>query len=138
MVTGFFPRLTIYGDWDWHHRQSEDLLFGVGEDVEDTGYSFGLRYAVPGTARAKPFLRIGGLYKHVEIEDNDGSLVADSKHTGRGWEAGGGLDVRLNDSWSLTPGVRYRRFEPTVRFGGTETSTTLAYVMFDVGIALKF
>jgi opacity protein-like surface antigen len=75
---------------------------------------------------------------HVEIENEDaGDLVADAEHT-FGFEAGGGLDLALNDQWSLTPGVRYRRFEPKVRFGGTESSSTLSYVAFDVGIAVKF
>jgi opacity protein-like surface antigen len=85
----------------------------------------------PGCARAASSI-------NVEIEDEDaGDLVADSKHT-FGFEVGGGLDVTLNDRWSLTPGVRYRRFEPKVRFGGAESSNTLSYVTFDVGIAVRF
>jgi opacity protein-like surface antigen len=83
-------------------------------------------------------VRAGGLFNHVEIEDEDaGDLIADSKHT-LGFEVGGGLDVTLNDRWSLTPGVRYRRFEPNVRFNGAESSSTLSYVTVDVGLALRF
>ena len=104
--------------------------------VEDTGYAFGLRYVLPVSYRAKPWVRAGGLYNHVEIEgSSDGLLVADSKHT-LGLEAGGGLEVALGGPWSLTPGFRYRRFEPTVRFGGVESSTTLSDVTFDVGTVL--
>jgi len=132
------PDLFVYGAWDWQNRAAQMPLFGTAADVEDTGYAFGLRYVAPLASRAKPWVRAGGLFNHVEIEDEDaGDLVADSKHA-LGFEVGGGVDVMLNDRWSLTPGVRYRRFEPTVRFGGTESSSTLSYVTFDVGIALKF
>ena len=55
-----------------------------------------------------------------------------------GLEVGGGLEVALGGPWSLTPGVRYRRFEPTVRFGGVESSTTLSDLTFDVGMVLRF
>lgn len=132
------PDLSVYGAWDWQNRRAKARLFGANADVEDTGYAFGFRYAAPASSRAKPWLRAGGLYTHVEIEDEDeGDLLADSKPTW-GFEVGGGLDVVLNDRWSLTPGVRYRRFEPTVRFGGVDLSSTLSYFAVDVGIALKF
>jgi hypothetical protein len=55
-----------------------------------------------------------------------------------GLEIGGGLEVALGGAWSLTPGLRRRRFEPTVRFGGIESSSTLSDVTFDVGMVLRF
>jgi hypothetical protein len=93
---------------------------------------------MPVPYRAKPWVRAGGLYNHVEIEGSpDGLLVADSKHT-LGMEFGGGLEVGLGGGRSLTPGLRYRRFEPTVRFGGVESSSTLSDVTFDLGMVLGF
>lgn len=132
------PDVFIYGAWDWQNRAARTQLFGTAADIEDTGYTFGLRYVAPLSGRAKPWVRAGGLFNHVEIEDEPaGELIADSKHT-LGFEVGGGFDVALNDRWSLTPGVRYRRFEPKVRFGGAESSSTLSYVTVDIGVALKF
>lgn len=132
------PDLYLYGAWDWQQHRSKTPLFGVTADVEDTGYAFGLRYVAPVASRAKPWVRAGGLYNHVEIENsNTGSLVADSEHT-FGFEVGGGLDVALNDAWSLTPGVRYRRFELDVRRGSVRSPTTLSYITYDVGLMLKF
>ena len=132
------PDLFVYGAWDWQNRAAKTPLFGTTVDVEDTGYAFGLRYVAPLSGRAKPWVRAGGLFNHVEIEDEAaGDLVADSKHT-FGFEVGGGLDVTLNERWSLTPGVRYRRFEPKVRSGRAESSSTLSYVTLDVGIAVRF
>jgi len=55
-----------------------------------------------------------------------------------GLEVGGGLEVALGGPWTLTPGLRYRRFEPKVRFGGVESSSTLSDVTFDVGMVLRF
>ena len=132
------PALFVYGAWDWQNRGAKSPLFGATVDVEDTGYAFGLKFVAPGSSRAKPWLRAGGLWNHVEIENEAaGDLIADSEHTW-GFEVGGGLDIGLSDRWSLNPGVRYRRFEPNVRFGGLESSATLSYVVIDVGVALKF
>ena len=132
------PDLFAYGGWDWQHHNTTAPVFSVGAHVEETGYAFGLRYVMPVSYRAKPWVRAGGLYNHAEIEgSSDGLLVADSKHT-LGLEMGGGLEFGLGGAWSLTPGLRYRRFEPTVRFGGAESSSVLSDVTFDVGIVLRF
>ena len=132
------PDLFAYGGWDWQHHSAKTPLFGEGWHVEDTGYSFGLRYVIPISDRARPWFRAGGLYNHAEIERSfDGVLVADSKHT-LGLEVGGGVELAMAGPWSVTPGIRYRRFEPTVRFGGKESSSTLSDVTFDIGMVLRF
>jgi opacity protein-like surface antigen len=131
------PGTFVYGGWDWQHHRAKSPLFGRMEDVEDTGYAFGLRIVPAIASPVKPWVRGGALFNHIEIEDDEGSLVADSEHTW-GWEIGGGLDLSFGGSWSLTPGLRYRRFEPDVRFGATRTPATLGYVTYDVGIAWKF
>ena len=132
------PDLFAYGGWDWQHHRAKAQLFGVSAHVEDTGYAFGLRYVVPVSYRTNPWVRAGGLYNHVEIEGaSDGLPVADSKHT-LGLDVGAGVEVALGSAWRFTPGVRYRRFEPTVRLNGVESSSTLSDVAFDVGMMLKF
>ena len=131
------PALFVYGGWAWQQHRAKTELFGTKADVGDNGYAFGLRYVVPMSTRARPWVRAGGLYNHAEIEGSDGSLLADSQHT-LGWEAGGGLEISLNEAWSLTPGVRYRRLEPKVRRGGFESSNRLSDVTFDVGMVLRF
>lgn len=130
------PGTFVYGGWDWQHHRAKTPIFGM-EDVEDTGYAFGLRIVPPIPSPVKPWVRGGALYNHIEIEDDEGSLVADSEHTW-GWEIGGGLDLSFGGSWSLTPGFRYRRFEPDVRFGTTRTPANLEYLVYDLGIAWRF
>jgi hypothetical protein len=51
------PDLFAYGGWDWQHHRAKAPLFGVSAHVEDTGYAFGLRYVVPVSYRAKPWVR---------------------------------------------------------------------------------
>lgn len=132
------PNLFVYGAWDWQNRAAKTPLFGARADVEDTGFTFGVGYVVPLGTRVKPWVRVGGLLSHVEIDDEPAKdQIANSGYS-FGVEVAGGLEVPLNDRWSLTPGLRYRRFEPKVRFGGRESSTTLAYVAVDVGVAVKF
>jgi opacity protein-like surface antigen len=124
--------------WDWQHHATRKEVFGQGAQVEDNGYAFGLRYVLPLGSRTRPWVRGGGLFNHVEIRESwDGEPLADSEHT-LGVEVAGGLDVTLSGPWSLTPGVRYRRFEPTVRSGGVEATSTLSDVTFDLGVMLRF
>lgn len=131
------PGVSLFGGWDRQHHRAEDQIVGMEVELEDTGYVYGVRFEAPAGARVKPFVRVAGLWNHVEVESEDGEALAESDHTW-GFEAGAGLDVSVGRTWSLTPGVRYRRFEPTVRFGSTELPATLAYVVFDVGIAWRF
>lgn len=131
------PAVSLYGGWDWQHRRAATPLFGRSADVEDTGYVFGVRYIAPRRSVATPWVRAGALYNHIEIEDTDGGTVVDSAHTW-GWEFGGGLDIVMGEAWNLTPGVRYRRFEPAARFGGVELPATLSYLVFDVGVGFSW
>jgi len=132
------PDLFAYGGWDWQHHGTQTTVFGQGAQVEDNGYAFGLRYVLPLGSRTRPWVRGGGLFNHVEIRESwEGEQLADSKHT-LGMEVAGGVEVALSGPWSLTPGLRYRRFEPTVRSGGVESSSTLSDVTFDVGVMLRF
>lgn len=132
------PDLFAYGGWDGQYHHSKAPLFGEASRVFDTGYAFGLRYVVPLAYRAKPWVRGGGLYNHIEIRESfDGPAVADSKHA-LGVEGAGGLEVALNNAWSVTPGLRYRRFEPKVRVDGGEATRTLSDVSFEMGVMFRF
>jgi len=82
-------------------------------------------------------VRVGALYNNVELEDGNGNAINETDRVW-GWEAGAGLDVPLGGSLRLTPGVRYRRFEPTLGLGSATFESTLAYVVLDVGLALRF
>lgn len=130
------PAVSVYGGWDWQRRSVEDRLFGAEGRLIDTGYVFGVKLT-PGTSRFAPWLRAGALYNHVELEDANGNAIADTDHVW-GWEAGAGIDVPIGGSLRLTPGVRYRRFAPMLQLGSASFESTLAYLVVDVGLAVRF
>jgi hypothetical protein len=133
------PHLHIYGGWDWMHFSSDQSFAGGELDFEETGYTFGLRFEHPFKPDAQLAYRLeaGGIYKHVEIEDDEGDLVADSGHE-LGFEAGAGLLVPLGAQWSLTPTIRLRSFEPSFTIGTTTTDGTMRYIGFELGISRRF
>lgn len=139
----FSPHLGAYAGWDWVRFSPTDSFAGPDTDLEQTGYAFGLRFehpfegedpAVEGLAY---WLRAGGIYDHVEVEDADGDIIADSGH-GLGWEAGLGLAYWITDRWSFTPGVRFRSLSRDIEVGAGTTELDLQYVGFEIGVARAF
>jgi opacity protein-like surface antigen len=139
--------LQAYAGWEWHRFKSDELLVEESTDVEETGYTFGLRFAHPFTGeatttrgtRAAPgyWLRAGGLINHIELEDEGGDVVSDTKH-GLGWEVGAGVTVPLSDRFSLTPGVRFRSLPRDLTVGSITRSVTLNYATATVGLTFAF
>lgn len=137
----FLPHLAVYAGWDWFRFGSGTSFAGNEVDFEETGYVFGLRFEHP-----LPFdpgiplayrLHGGATYKHLELEDTDGVLLADSGH-GFGWEVGGALTWDVNPRWYLSPGVRYRALDRSVEIDGSTTDLELAYVTVHLGVGLRF
>lgn len=131
------PHLAVYAGWDWHHFPSDGPSAGGDMDIEDTGYTFGLRFEHPITSRAGYWVRAGGTANHIEMEDAGGDIVFDSGH-GLGWEVGGGVAVPIGQRLTLTPGVRYRTLSRDVEIGGLTSPVDLRYVTVGVGIAYQF
>lgn len=131
--------LSAYAGWDWVHFTTDDGF--VGEmDVEETGYALGLRFDHPFGAEEGSvgwFVRSGATINHIEIEDDDGEIVADTEH-GLGWEAGAGVWFDLGRSWRLTPGVRYRALSRDLEFEDVTTPIDLTYVSVSVGLVRIF
>ena len=133
----FMPHLAAYAGWEWHMQQSTQLLVGETLDLNDTGYTFGLRFEHPLVARTAGWLRAGGLANHIEIENTEGVIIQDTGH-GLGWEVGGGLTVPIAARLALTPGLRYRTLSRDVKVGGPTRSSTLSYVTTGIGLAYTF
>lgn len=136
----FLPHLGVYAGWDWAHFNPDNSFAGADVDLEETGYSFGLRFEHPfsgeegGTAW---WGRAGGTYAHLEFENQDGDLIVDSGH-GLGWEVAGGIAYGFRPAWVLNPGVRFRSLSRDVTIGNTTRSVDLSYLAFEVGIARRF
>lgn len=132
----FMPHLGAYAGWNWNHYATSALLPGE-VDVEETGYALGLRFEHPMTAQLDGWLRAGALIAHFELEDHDGSFIADSKH-GLGWEVAAGVTVPLGSRFALTPGIGYRSLTRKIEIGSTRQDVTLAGVNVGTGIVYRF
>ena len=115
-------------------------MLGGQLDPEATGYCAGLRFEHPlGHTSLAYILRVGVTLEHIEVEDDEGDLVADSDH-GLGFEAGVGVAVPLGEHWRLTPGVRYRALtrELADDSPAPDVEMDLKYFAFEVGVARSF
>ena len=131
------PHLGVYAGWDWHRFVTDEPFSGGNYDIEDTGYVFGLQFRHPITSRVGGWLRGGGIYNHIELEDDAGSIIADSGHE-LGWEAGGGMLFPIGERFVLTPGVRYRTFSATLDAGDGDVPVDLSYIAAEIGLTYSF
>ncbi len=131
----FMPHLGVYAGWGWHQFTTDDMVVGNDMDVEETGYTFGLQFTHPieGTSLSY-FFRAGGVHNHIEVENDEGDITADSGH-GLGWQAEAGIVVSMNDHWSLMPGVRYRALSRDLEIENVTTNVDLNYI--SVGVSFS-
>ncbi len=134
----FMPHLGVYAGWGYNAFSAENSFAGNEIDFEETGYVFGLQFKHPiGISPVSYYVRAGGLYNHIEIENTDGDIIGDTGH-GFGWQAAGGVDIPLGRNWSLTPGVKFNSLSGDVNMEGTNTQLDLNYIQVRVGILKKF
>jgi opacity protein-like surface antigen len=133
----FLPHMLAYAGWDWFLLRTDEPFAGADYDVENNGYAFGLQFQHPVLKDVGYWVRAGGLYNHIELEDSNGDQIADSGHD-LGWEAGGGLRVPLGQHFALTPGVRYRTLSTDLSVGQTTYPVDLSYVTAEIGVQYNF
>lgn len=135
----FLPHLAAYGGWGYGRSSADGTSFaGTDVDVEETGYTFGLQFVHPvRTSRYGYFIRAGGVYNHIEIENDAGDITADSGH-GLGWQIGAGPVVTLGQKWTVMPGLRYRSLSRNIDVGGGSADVDLTYFSAGVGITRTF
>jgi opacity protein-like surface antigen len=132
----FFEHMSVYAGWDWTFFNLDESFAGSDMDFEETGYVFGLRWEHPFQGEAGQglagWIRAGGSYKHIEVEDDEGEMVDDSGH-GLGWEVGAGLSIPLGGSWRLTPGVRYKSLSRDLSVESATADWDVSDFSFEVG-----
>lgn len=138
----FMEHLGAYAGWGYNTFRTDAPAFPdpAGDtDVDETGYTFGLQYIRPfGTSeRVFYLLRVGGIYNHIEVENEAGDITADSGH-GLGWEMGAGVQIDLGNNWNLRPQIGFRALSRELELGQTRVDVDLNYVSFGVGIAKGF
>jgi len=134
----FMPHTGVYAGWGWNKFGSDQSFAGNDIDFEETGYVFGLQFKHPLlNLPLSYYLRAGGLYNHIEIENTDGEIIMDSGHE-LGWQLAGGFDINLGKNWNLTPGVKFNSLNCDIENNGVNVPLELNYLSFRVGILKNF
>lgn len=138
----FMEYLGAYVGWGYNTFNSDAAITfpGTGDtDFDETGYTFGLQFIHPiGSSDNLSYLvRAGGIYNHIEVENDAGDITADSGH-GLGWEIGGGIQIGLGNNWNLRPQIGYRALSRDIEIGEVTTEIDLNYVAFGAGIVKIF
>jgi Outer membrane protein beta-barrel domain len=135
---GFTPKFGTYIGWGWHLFHAGSALTGFDVDAKETGYSLGVQWRDRfGNSAIGYRVRAGVTINRIEIENDAGDIVADSKH-GVGFEVGAALIVPLDGAWELTPGITYRSLSRDMTIANQKRDVDLRYVAVGVGIVRRF
>lgn len=133
----FMPHLGVYAGWGWNSFEVDEET-QLGElEIDETGYSFGLRFIHPINNSVSYLVGLGGIYKHFEAENSSGDITGDSDHE-LGFEIQGGLVLEFGRGFDLRPQVIYRSLSATSDLGTLESEIDLQYLSIGIGIAKKF
>jgi len=128
----------IYAGWGYNSFSTETSSSEANRDYEETGYVLGLQFAYPSDGGILSyFLRLGALYNHIEIENDNGDILNDTGH-GLGFQLAGGINIRLGSGWSLTPGFKYNSLSDKTEFEGTSMQLDYRYISARIGIMRRF
>lgn len=134
----FMPHTGVYAGWGWNRFGADESFAGSDVCFEETGYVFGLQFKHPiSTWPIAYYLRAGGLYNHIEIENSDGDIIGDTGH-GLGFQLAAGIDYSLGKNWSITPGLKFNSLSGDVEIEGVTTSLNHNYLSLRVGIIKRF
>lgn len=132
------PDVGIYAGWGWNKFNADNAFMTTRVDIEETGYTAGIQYIHRLYESSFSYLIRGGVvYNHLELEDNDGELIADSGQ-GIGWQAEAGISFDIGNSWEVRPTLRYRSLPGNIDVFNGQMSVDLRYISFGVGLAKKF
>lgn len=134
----FMPHLAAYAGWGWYQFSADQSFAGSDIDFEETGYTVGLQFIHPfGTSRVRYLIRAGGIFSHLEAENNDGDIIGDSEHE-FGWQIEAGLAIPLGSRWTVLPGVRYRSLSGDIDVDGATTEVDLHNLSVGAGVSWSF
>ncbi len=134
----FMKHLGVFAGWGWNKFSANDTFAGSNMDFEETGYIIGLQFKH--TIASSPvsyYVRAGGLYNHIEMENADGNVRGNTGH-GFGWQAACGLDIPLGKNWSITPGAKFSALSRDIHVEGAATHLDLHYISVRIGLIKNF
>jgi long-subunit fatty acid transport protein len=134
----FMPHLATYTGWGWNSFSEKDSPAGNKFSFEETGYSFGLQFIHPiSNYKLKYLVSLGGIYNHIELENNNGDIISDTGH-GLGWEVATGVSYPFGERFHFRPSVRYRSLSRDLKIGSISTPVDLNYFSLNGAISWSF
>jgi opacity protein-like surface antigen len=134
----FSKHAGIYGGWGWNRFGLDQSFAGTNTCFEETGYVYGFQYSHQiANSPMSYYLRAGGLWNHIEIENTEGEIIFDSGH-GFGWQVAAGLDINLGSNWSLTPGLKYNSLSTEIVDEAVIHDLNHNYLSVRIGIMKRF
>ena len=128
----FMPHLGVYAGW------SLNRFAGPESDFEETGYAYGLQFIHPlGTSKLNLLARAAVVSNHIEVENSDGEIIADSGH-GLGWQVEGGVAIPINERWQFLPSIRYKSLSRDIEIGSVRSAFDLRYLSLGIGASWMF
>lgn len=130
--------LSAYGGWSWNQFSAKESFAGKDPDFEETGYAFGIQFNYPTTTSNVTYIvGIGGLYNHIEIEDVNGNIIADTGHS-LGAQVETGILIILGKHLQLTPYGRYRTLSDEFEMDTQIVPVDLNYLSAGLGLTWTF
>lgn len=135
----FYRHMGVYAGWGWNRFSSENSFVGKNADFEETGYVFGLQFKHSiGNSPISYYVRAGGLWNHIEIENSEGDIINDTKH-GLGYQMAGGIYIPIGKKWSINTGLKFNSLKRRgIEFTDHNKTLDLKYLSLRVGIAKMF
>ena len=134
----FAENFSAFAGWSHQFFPADDLFAGQELDFEETGYSAGIAFSYPAQAdEVRYSLGAGILYHHIEAENTDGDVVADSGHE-LGFQVEGTIGIPLSNTLSLIPFARYRTLDTDITIDEVTTPTILSYIGVGAGVKWVF
>jgi opacity protein-like surface antigen len=132
------PHLKVYGGWGWNAFVTDTQKVSDRVDLDETSFTFGFDLRLPVTNPPVTYFVYGGaVLGRIKIEDNLNTFNESSNY-GFGWQLGGGVEIALNDSWSLKPDVRYRSLSREIGVSNVALDVDLQYFAIGIGICGSF
>jgi hypothetical protein len=134
-ITNF---VSAYAGWSQQFFAAKGSFQGLNLDFEETGYTVGIQFTYPAQPDEVHYsLAAGILYNHIEAENADGDVVADSGHE-LGAQFEGTIAIPISNTLYLIPFARYRTLDTDITIDDHTTATVLTYIGLGTGVKWTF
>jgi len=134
----FMQHTGIYAGWGWNKLSAESSFAGNDVCFEETGYIIGLQFKhYLKNGKMAYYLRAGALYNHLELENSEGLITADTGH-GMGVQFAGGIDIPIGSDWHVVPGIKFNSLKRNMLLEGQTYRLKQNYLSVRVGIQKSF